>query len=71
MVTLFHPGDERGQLMVEGGQPYAAGDEPGADTGRVQHGDNQPEMVNPFTHLTITAIVYFCTLMYFRRKHGG
>ena len=31
----------------------------------------QPEMVNPFTHLTITAIVYFCTLMYCRRKHGG
>ena len=31
----------------------------------------QPEMVNPFTHLTITAIVYFCTLMYFKRKHGG
>ena len=31
----------------------------------------QPELVNPFTHLTVTSIVYFCALMYFKRKHGG
>ena len=73
VVTLFHPGDERGQLMV-----WKAGSPTLLVLSLVLVLDvahnmvtGQPEMVNPFTHLTITAIVYFCTLMYFRRKHGG
>lgn len=71
VVTLFHPGDERGQLMV-----WKAGSHTLLVMSLVldvAHNmvTGQPEMVNPFTHLTITAIVYFCTLMYFRRKHGG
>lgn len=27
--------------------------------------------VNPFIHLEVIAILYFCALMYNKKKHGG
>lgn len=73
VVSLLHPGDERGQLMV-----WKAGSHTLLVMSLVLVLDvvcnmvtGQPEMVNPFTHLTVTAIVYFLALMYFKRKHGG
>ncbi len=27
--------------------------------------------INPFVHLEVTAILYFCALLFFKRKHGG
>ena len=73
VITLFHPGDERSQLMV-----WKAGSYTLLVMSLVLVLDivrnmvlGRPEMVNPFTHLSITSLVYFCALMYFRRKHGG
>lgn len=73
VVSLLHPGDERGQLMV-----WKAGSHTLLVMSLVLVLDvvrntvtGQPEMVNPFTHLTVTSIVYFLALMYFKRKHGG
>ena len=73
MVSLLHPGDERSQLMV-----WKAGSHTLLVMSLVLVLDivrnlvtGQPEMVNPFTHLTVTSIVYFLELMYFKRKLGG
>ena len=29
------------------------------------------DLINPFIHLTVTATMYFCFSLYFKRKLGG
>lgn len=73
IVTLLKPGDERKQLIVWKASAYTLLGMSGVLLLAVVYRiiKAQPMTVNPFVYLEATAIVYFCALLFFRRKHGG
>lgn len=72
VVSLVRPGDERRQLIVWKASASTLGGVAGYLLLRValnfMHGY---EALNPFTLLTIIAIMYFVSLLYHRARYGG
>lgn len=73
LVSLLRPGDERNQIIVWKASSFTLLAVGGFTLLDVI--DNfvrsQPMSINPFVHLEIIAIIYFVSLMYYKRKMGG
>ena len=73
LVTLQKPGDERNQIIVWKASSFTLLGVVGANILTVieKFVTAQPLTQNPFIQLEVAAIVYFVSLMYYKRKHGG
>ena len=73
LVTLLKPGDERNQIIVWKASSFTLLGVVGANILTVieKFVTAQPLTQNPFIQLEVAAIVYFVSLMYYKRKHGG
>ena len=73
LVTLLKPGDERNQIIVWKASSFTLLSVVGANILTVieRFVTAQPLTQNPFIQLEVAAIVYFVSLMYYKRKHGG
>ncbi len=73
LVTLQKPGDERNQIIVWKASSFTLLSVVGANILTVieRFVTAQPLTQNPFIQLEVAAIVYFVSLMYYKRKHGG
>ena len=73
LVTLLRPGDERNQVVVWKASSFTLL----AMTGKTvldvieNFVRAQPMTVNPFIQLEIAAIIYFISLVYYKKKLGG
>ncbi|MBS4960845.1 MAG: hypothetical protein KHZ62_08525 [Clostridiales bacterium] len=73
LASLSAPGDERNQTIVWKASSFTLL----ATTGGMvldvieNYIRSQPMTANPFIQLEVAAIVYFVSLMFFKRKHGG
>ncbi len=67
------PGDERNQIIVWKASSFTLLSVVGANILTVieRFVTAQPLTQNPFIQLEVAAIVYFVSLMYYKRKHGG
>ena len=73
LVSLLKPGDERNQIIVWKASSFTLLGVFGANILTVieKFVTAQPLTQNPFVQLEVFAILYFVSLMYYRRKHGG
>ena len=73
LVTLLKPGDERNQIIVWKASSFTLLGVVGANILTVieKFVTAQPLTQNPFVQLEVFAIMYFVSLMYYRRKHSG
>ena len=73
LVTLLKPGDERNQIIVWKASSFTLLAMIGSNILDVIENfvRTQPMSQNPFIQLEVAAIVYFISLMYYKRKHGG
>ena len=73
LVTLLRPGDERGQVVVWKASAWTLLAMVGTLILDVIENfvRGQYMSVNPFVLLEVMAIIYFVSLLYYRRKHGG
>ena len=73
LVTLLKPGDERNQIIVWKASSFTLLGVVGATILTVieKFVTAQPLTQNPFVQLEVFAIMYFVSLMYYKRKHGG
>lgn len=73
LVSLLRPGDERSQIIVWKAASFTLLAVVGANILDVIENfvRAQPMSINPFIELEVTAVLYFVSLMYYRRKHGG
>ena len=73
LVTLSMPGDERNQIIVWKASAFTLLATVGGLVLDVieNYVRGQSMTVNPFIHLEVIAILYFCALMYNKKKHGG
>lgn len=73
LVTLSKPGDERNQVVVWKASSFTLLGMTGATVLDVIENfvRAQPMTVNPFIQLEIAAIIYFISLMYYKKKLGG
>ncbi len=73
LVSLLKPGDERNQVIVWKASSFTLFAMVGANILDVIENfvRAQPMSQNPFIQLEIAAIIYFVTLMFYKRKHGG
>lgn len=73
LVSLLRPGDERRQLVVWKASTWTLIGLVGMLVIEVAKGfvTGSVDMINPFIHLTVTATMYFCFSLYFKRKLGG
>ena len=73
VVTLLKPGDERNQVIVWKASSFTLLAMVGANILNVaeQIIRSKPMVVNTFVQLNVYAIIYFASLMYYKRKHGG
>ena len=73
LFTLLHPGDERNQIIVWKASSYTLLAMVGANILTVIQSfiKGEPQYLHPLVHLEVYAILYFFSLMYFKRKHGG
>ena len=73
LVTLLKPGDERNQIIVWKASSFTLLGVVGANILTVieKFITAQPLTQNPFVQLEVFAIMYFVSLMYYKRKHSG
>ena len=73
IVTLLRPGDERSQIIVWKAGNFTLLGMVGTNVLDVAESliRSQPMTLNPFVQLEVMAIIYFVSLLYYRRKHGG
>ena len=73
LVSLLMPGDERNQIIVWKASSFTLLGVVGANILTVikQFVTAQPLTQNPFIQLEVFAIIYFVSLMYYKKKHGG
>ncbi len=73
LVTLLKPGDERNQIIVWKSSSFTLLGVVGANILTVieKFVTAQPLTQNPFVQLEVFAIMYFVSLMYYKRKHSG
>ena len=73
LVTLLKPGDERNQIIVWKASSFTMLGVVGANILTVieKFVTAQPLTQNPFVQLEVFAIMYFVSLMYYKRKHSG
>lgn len=73
LVSLLKPGDERNQIIVWKASSFTLLAMIGSNILDVIENfvRTQPMSQNPFIQLEVAAIVYFISLMYYKRKHGG
>ena len=73
LVTLLKPGDERNQIIVWKASSFTLLGVVGASILTVieKFVTAQPLTQNPFVQLEVFAIMYFVSLMYYKRKHSG
>ena len=73
LVSLSKPGDERNQIIVWKASSFTLLAIVGSNILDVIENfvRAQPMTLNPFIQLEVAAIVYFVSLMFYRRKHGG
>ncbi len=73
LFTLLRPGDERNQIIVWKASSYTLLAMVGSNILTVILGfiKGEPQYLNPLVHLEVYAILYFFSLLYFKRKHGG
>lgn len=73
LVTLLRPGDERNQIIVWKAASLTLMAMIGSSILDVIENivRAQPMTVNPFVQLEVAAIIYFVSLVYYKRKLGG
>ena len=73
LVTLLRPGDERNHIIVWKAASFTLMATTGASILEVIENfvRAQPMAVNPFVQLEVAAIIYFVSLVYYKRKLGG
>ena len=73
IISLVRPGDERGQIIVWKASAFTPLGMAGALIIEIIENlaTGQEMTMNPFIHLTATAIVYFGALLFFKKRHGG
>lgn len=73
LVTLLKTGDERNQIIVWKASSFTLLGVVGANILTVieKFVTAQPLTQNPFVQLEVFAIMYFVSLMYYKRKHSG
>ena len=73
IISLVRPGDERGQIIVWKASAFTLLGMTGALVIEIIESlaTGQEMTMNPFAHLTATAIVYFGALLFFKKRHGG
>ncbi|HIS94203.1 MAG TPA: hypothetical protein IAC19_00360 [Candidatus Ventricola gallistercoris] len=73
LFSLLKPGDERNQIIVWKASAFTLLAMVGASVLEVIENfiRAQPMAINPFVQLEIAAILYFASLMYYKRQHGG
>lgn len=73
LFSLLKPGDERNQIIVWKASAFTLLAMVGASVLEVIENfvRAQPMTINPFVQLEIAAILYFASLMYYKRQHGG
>lgn len=72
VISLFRGGDERRQLIVWKASTFTLLVTVGSLIFDIVESLVRVEamMINPFIKLSVTAMVYFLALLYFRKKHG-
>lgn len=73
LVSLLKPGDERNQIIVWKASSFTLLAMVGSSILDVIENfvRTQPMTQNPFIQLEVAAIVYFVSLMFYKRRHGG
>lgn len=73
LISLLKPGDERNQIIVWKASSSTLFGVFGANILTVikQFVTAQPLIQNPLVQLEVFAIIYFVSLMYYKRKHSG
>lgn len=73
LVSLLKPGDERNQIIVWKASSLTLCGLVGANILTVieKFITKHPLTQNPLIQLEITAIIYFVSLIFYKRKHGG
>lgn len=73
LVSLSAPGDERGQIIVWKASAFTLLGMVGALILEVIENfvRSQEMAINPFVQLEVIAILYFASLMYYKKKYGG
>ncbi len=73
LVSLLKPGDERNQIIVWKASSFTLVGMVGANILTVieKFVTAQPLTQNPFVQLEVFAIIYFVSLMYYKKRHGG
>lgn len=73
LVSLLRPGDERNQIIVWKASSFTLLAMVGATILHVLYNfvRAQPMTLNPFVQLEVAAILYFLSLLVYKRKHGG
>ena len=73
LISLVRPGDERNQIIVWKASAFTLSAAAGGLVLDIieNYVRAQPMAVNPFVELEVMAILYFVSLMYYKRKLGG
>ncbi len=73
LVSLLKPGDERNQVIVWKASSFTLLATIGANIIDVIENFVRGQYMgaNPFIQLEVAAILFFVSLMFYRRKHGG
>lgn len=73
LVSLLKPGDERNQIVVWKASSFTLFATVGARVVDIVVNivKAQPMVENPLVQLEVAAIIYFVSLMYYRKRHGG
>lgn len=73
LISLVKPGDERKQMIVHRASTLTLTGTVGSMMIGIIENLLKGEAidVNPFVHLGTTAIIYFVSLIYYKRKYGG
>lgn len=73
LKSLLVPGDERNQIIVWKAASFTLLGVSGSLILEVLENffRSQPMSINPLIHLEVIATLYFFSLMYYRKKHGG
>ena len=73
LASLLKPGDERNQVIVWKASSFTLLAMVGGNILDVIENfvRAQPMSQNPFIQLEVAAIVYFATIMFYKKRHGG
>ena len=73
LISIVRSGDERRQIIVWKASAFTLMGVTGALIVEIIENlaTGQEMTMNPFSHLTTMAIVYFGALLFFKKRHGG